>query len=99
MGSFGKICDIGCGLSNSVCPRCAKGNLPICGMLVQHLVSARCPCAWSARPGADDEKRSTAIRRHRWPGDIRELKNCLRRAVVLATGDVIRREHRGDRDG
>ena len=36
-----------------------------------------------------------AIRHHRWPGNVRELENCLRRAVVLATGDVIRPEHLG----
>ncbi|MGD8697943.1 MAG: sigma-54 dependent transcriptional regulator, partial [Gemmatimonadales bacterium] len=30
---------------------------------------------------------------HRWPGNVRELENCLTRAVVLATGDVIRPDH------
>jgi DNA-binding NtrC family response regulator len=30
---------------------------------------------------------------HPWPGNVRELENCLHRAVVLATGDVIRPEH------
>jgi DNA-binding NtrC family response regulator len=34
-----------------------------------------------------------ALMRHRWPGNVRELENCLTRAVVLATGDVIRPEH------
>jgi len=34
-----------------------------------------------------------ALTRHRWPGNVRELENCLTRAVVLATGDVIRPEH------
>jgi DNA-binding NtrC family response regulator len=28
-----------------------------------------------------------------WPGNVRELENCLTRAVVMATGDVIRPEH------
>ena len=31
--------------------------------------------------------------RHRWPGNVRELENCLTRAVVFATGGVIRPEH------
>jgi DNA-binding NtrC family response regulator len=30
---------------------------------------------------------------HQWPGNVRELENCLTRAVVLASGDVIRSEH------
>jgi two-component system response regulator HydG len=30
---------------------------------------------------------------HSWPGNVRELENCLTRAVVLASGDVIRAEH------
>lgn len=34
-----------------------------------------------------------ALKHHRWPGNVRELENCLTRAVVLATGDVIRPEH------
>jgi hypothetical protein len=34
-----------------------------------------------------------AIARHAWPGNVRELENCLTRAVVVASGDVIRAEH------
>jgi two-component system, NtrC family, response regulator HydG len=30
---------------------------------------------------------------HRWPGNVRELENCLTRAVIQATGDVIRANH------
>jgi DNA-binding NtrC family response regulator len=30
---------------------------------------------------------------HSWPGNVRELENCLTRAVVLATGNVIRPEY------
>jgi DNA-binding NtrC family response regulator len=35
----------------------------------------------------------TRLMAHHWPGNVRELENCLRRAMVLATGDVIRAEH------
>ena len=28
-----------------------------------------------------------------WPGNIRELENCLRRAVILCSGDIIMEEH------
>ena len=34
-----------------------------------------------------------ALMAHTWPGNVRELENCLTRAIVLATGDVIRPEH------
>jgi DNA-binding NtrC family response regulator len=30
---------------------------------------------------------------HEWPGNVRELENCLKRAVVIASGSVIRPEH------
>ena len=29
------------------------------------------------------------LKRHRWPGNIRELKNFIERAVLLAQGDTI----------
>ena len=31
--------------------------------------------------------------RHSWPGNVRELENCVMRALVVATGNVIRPEH------
>lgn len=34
-----------------------------------------------------------ALMGYAWPGNVRELENCLTRAVVMATGDVIRPEH------
>jgi DNA-binding NtrC family response regulator len=34
-----------------------------------------------------------AMLAHDWPGNVRELENALTRAVVLATGKVIRPEH------
>ena len=30
---------------------------------------------------------------HSWPGNVRELENCIKRAVVIASGSVIRPEH------
>jgi two-component system response regulator AtoC len=30
---------------------------------------------------------------HPWPGNVRELENCVMRAVVIASGSVIRPEH------
>ena len=34
-----------------------------------------------------------ALRAHTWPGNIRELKNTVERAVVLSQGETIGREH------
>ena len=34
-----------------------------------------------------------ALQRHTWPGNIRELENCIESAVVLADGARIRPEH------
>ena len=33
------------------------------------------------------------IRAYSWPGNIREMENCIRRAVILCAGDVITGEH------
>ena len=41
------------------------------------------------------EEALDAMARHPWPGNVRELENCLTRAVVLATGNVIRTDHLG----
>jgi len=47
---------------------------------------------------ADDMKRGrlgisdeaiAAIERHRWPGNVRELENVIKRAVILAEGQII----------
>jgi len=41
------------------------------------------------------EEALEALSNHPWPGNVRELENCLMRAVVLATGKVIRQDHLG----
>ena len=34
-----------------------------------------------------------ALMAHQWPGNVRELENSIKRAVVVASGSVIREEH------
>jgi NtrC-family two-component system response regulator AlgB len=34
-----------------------------------------------------------ALRQYAWPGNIRELRNAVERAVILSTGDIIQIEH------
>ncbi|PYP33175.1 MAG: hypothetical protein DMD49_03870 [Gemmatimonadetes bacterium] len=36
------------------------------------------------------------LRNHAWVGNVRELRNVLERAVIVATGDVLRAEHLPD---
>ena len=36
-----------------------------------------------------------AIRKYGWPGNIREMQNCIKRAIVLATGNSIKAEDLG----
>jgi DNA-binding NtrC family response regulator len=41
------------------------------------------------------EETIEVLLQHDWPGNVRELENCIARAVVLASGNVIRPEHLG----
>jgi DNA-binding NtrC family response regulator len=41
------------------------------------------------------EETIEVLLQHDWPGNVRELENCISRAVVLASGNVIRPEHLG----
>lgn len=36
-----------------------------------------------------------ALRKHSWPGNIRELENCIKKALVMADGDAITPEELG----
>ena len=61
-------------------------------MLAEHMLrraatSLRSPAAVLA-PDA-----LARLMEHRWPGNVRELENCLMRAVVVASGGVVRAEH------
>ncbi|MFL5384763.1 MAG: sigma 54-interacting transcriptional regulator [Longimicrobiaceae bacterium] len=61
-------------------------------LLVRHLVAVH-----AARYGRDIRGISRAVfdrlHEHDWPGNIRELKNVLERAVLLAHGSVLLAEH------
>jgi transcriptional regulator with PAS, ATPase and Fis domain len=39
------------------------------------------------------EKVMNRLKSYSWPGNIRELENCLNRAVILCAGDIITEEH------
>ena len=65
------------------------GDLPLLARALLHRASAAL-----GRPApvlASDAL--AALARHSWPGNVRELENCLTRALVVASGDVIRADH------
>ena len=61
-------------------------------LLVEHLVR-RASASLHRKTPMISADAMEAMRQHTWPGNVRELENCLTRAVVVATGDVIRPEH------
>jgi DNA-binding NtrC family response regulator len=60
--------------------------------LADHLLERAAGALGRPRPVLDTEALER-LEAHDWPGNVRELENCLRRAMVLATGAVIRAEH------
>jgi transcriptional regulator with GAF, ATPase, and Fis domain len=60
--------------------------------LAEHLVRKASGAVGRSAPVLSPEALDS-LEGHSWPGNVRELENCLTRAVVLATGDVIRPEH------
>jgi DNA-binding NtrC family response regulator len=65
------------------------GDIPV---LAEHLVRKASASAGRPAPALSDEALK-ALKTHTWPGNVRELENCLARAVVTATGHLIRPEH------
>ncbi len=43
----------------------------------------------ACRSNASTLRRSTCLRRYRWPGNVRKLENLIRRMAVLQSGDTI----------
>ena len=60
--------------------------------LAQHLTRRASRSVGRKAPVLSQEALDVLVTQN-WPGNVRELENCLTRAVVLASGDVIRAEH------
>ena len=60
--------------------------------LAAHLTKRAAASVGAAVPVLSDAALAR-IMEHNWPGNVRELENCLTRAVVIASGSVIRPEH------
>ncbi len=65
------------------------GDLPL---LAEQLV-LRAAMTADVEPPTLSEPALELLRGHSWPGNVRELENCLTRAVLLASGSVIRPDH------
>jgi len=63
-------------------------------LLAQHFLHKASQQLHRPEPTLADET-TTVLLQHDWPGNVRELENCLTRAMVLATGNVLRPEHLG----
>jgi DNA-binding NtrC family response regulator len=61
-------------------------------ILVRHFVE-RCCREASRRPMSVSTEAMSLLETHDWPGNIRELENCLERAVIVADGEEILPEH------
>ncbi|WP_373045035.1 sigma-54-dependent transcriptional regulator [Vulgatibacter sp.] len=61
-------------------------------LLVQHFVDRfRADSGKKVRGASPDALQALAS--YRWPGNIRELRNTIERAVILCDGELIEREH------
>jgi two-component system response regulator AtoC len=66
-----------------------RGDIPT---VAAELIRRGSSAAGTTLPVLSDEALARLME-HDWPGNVRELENCLARAVVVASGGVIRPEH------
>ncbi|HEY9423129.1 MAG TPA: sigma-54 dependent transcriptional regulator [Thermoanaerobaculia bacterium] len=64
--------------------------IPLAERFLRDLSPAPTGAVWRLDPAA----RERLVRYH-WPGNVRELENALRRAVLIASGDIIRADDLG----
>ncbi len=57
--------------------------------LAQHFLEQTC-ADFGREPMTLTKAQANNLRRYDWPGNIRELKNVIERAVILSTGNVLR---------
>jgi DNA-binding NtrC family response regulator len=66
-----------------------RSDIPLLATALIHRGSA----AAGTRPPVLSKDALARLIEHDWPGNVRELEHCLARAVVVASGGVIRPEH------
>lgn len=65
-------------------------------LLVNYIASRQCQKVNIERPKISDEV-FDIFKSYKWPGNIRELENCIERAILLAQGNTITKIHIPDR--
>jgi len=84
--AFAKTCSTGCAWFPFTCPRCERReDIPA---LVEHFLDRYAESLAGRRPLLSAAAQA-ALARHDWPGNVRELENAIKRALVLAQGDVL----------
>ena len=63
------------------------------GPLARSFIAEVCKEAGTSAPPVLSQEAIEWMNEHPWPGNIRELRNAINRAVLLASGGVIRPEH------
>ena len=66
-----------------------RGRVEDIPLLTRHFVE-RYKAEYGKRLAGIDEEVLKAMVSYHWPGNVRELENVLQRAVILASGDVLR---------
>jgi PAS domain S-box-containing protein len=59
------------------------------GLLAAHFLESIC-CELGREPLVLSKRDTTTLQRHQWPGNIRELRNVIERAVILTRGARLR---------
>ncbi len=65
-------------------------------LLIDHIMQRQCQEMGIRKPKISDEVYEI-LRKYIWPGNIRELENCIERAVLLSQGNTIRKIHLPER--
>ncbi len=60
--------------------------------LVRHFCARFSAAAGARRPIGISQEALALLQQHNWPGNVRELRNVIERGVILARGEITRRE-------
>jgi len=73
----------------SICVPPLRERMEDLPALVEHFVTLACAGLGRTRRPAVTAEALAELRRHHWPGNLRELRNAVERAVLLADGETL----------